>query len=79
MSAGSSPSGIATTRSRTRFPAATRCARSIASRPARSASSASTTSSACADSSFTCSGVIAVPITATVSPTPAWCAAITSV
>ena len=79
MSAGSSPAGIAATRSRTRLPDATRCARSIASRPARSASSASTISSVCCASSCTCCGVIAVPITATVSVIPAWCAASTSV
>ncbi len=45
MSAGSSPSGIAATRNLIRLAPATRCARIIASSPARSASIASTTSS----------------------------------
>ena len=79
MSAGSSPAGIAATRSRSFRPPATRCARSIAARPARSASSASTTSSAWPESCCSCSGVIAVPITATVSSISAWWAASTSV
>ena len=64
ISAGSSPAGIAATRSRILRPAATRWARSIASWPAESASSASTTSSTIPESVATCSPVIAVPITA---------------
>ncbi len=67
MSAGSSPAGIAATRRRSLRLPATRCARSIAARPARSASSASTASSAWPESCCSCSGVIAVPITATAS------------
>ncbi len=79
ISAGSSPAGIAATRSRIRRPAATRWARSIASWPAESASSASTTSSTIPESAATCSPVIAVPITPTASSIPAWCRARTSV
>ena len=59
---------------------ATLCARIIASAPALSASSASTTVSPASPASvFSCSGVIAVPMIATASSTPAWCSAITSV
>jgi hypothetical protein len=79
ISAGSSPAGIAATRRRIRRPAATVWARSIASCPAESASSASTTSSTIPESAATCSPVIAVPITPTASSTPAWCRARTSV
>ena len=79
MSAGSSPSGIAATRRSSPFPPATRCARIIASAPARSASSASTTTSVKPASIVSCSGVIAVPMIATASSTPAWCSASTSV
>ena len=69
---GSSPGGIAATRSRIllRRPAtALRAQHRVA--PARSASIASTTSSAWPASSCSCSGVIAVPITATASSIPA--------
>ena len=79
MSAGSSPSGIAATRSSSPLPPATFCARIIASAPARSASSASTTRSVSPASIEICSGVIAVPMIATASSTPAWCSASTSV
>ena len=79
ISAGSTPAGIAATLIRIRRPAATRCARSIASCPAESASSARTTSSTIPERAATCSSVIAVPITPTASSTPAWCRASTSV
>ena len=79
MSAGSSPAGIGAMRILIRRFAATRCARSIASCPAESASSASTTSSTIPESAAICSSVIAVPITPTASSIPAWWSASTSV
>ena len=54
-------------------------ARSIASCPALSASSASRTVGASRASSPTCSSVSAVPISPTVLRSPAWCSAMTSV
>ena len=80
MSAGSSPAGIAATRSRSFLLPATRCARSIASAPGpvrveRQHHLLRVAGPAC----LSCSGVIAVPITATASSIPAWWAASTSV
>jgi hypothetical protein len=60
-------------------PAATFAARSIASWPALSASSASATRGARRASSETCASVSAVPIEPTTFSMPAWCSAITSV
>ena len=78
MSAGSSPRHRRHPEVES-LPPATRCARIIASAPARSASSARTATSVKPASIVSCSGVIAVPIIATASSTPAWWRASTSV
>ncbi len=79
MSAGSSPAGSATMRTRRPLRSAISMPRSAASWPAASASKHSSTASARRRSSRTPSSVSDVPIAATASSKPAACSAITSV